>query len=84
MNAKIVSSSKLRDNFASILNAIDKKHPFYIITRNGKQEHAIISLDKLEDLLAASDPGYLRDIAEARKQAEAGELFALEDVFDNV
>ena len=84
MSIKTVSSTKLRDNFASILDAIGADNSFYIITRNGKQEHAIISLEKLEDLLAASNPQYLKEIAEARKQAEAGDLFALEDVFGDV
>ena len=82
MNAKIVSSTKLRNNFSSILDAIDKDHPFYIVTRRGKQEYAIINLDKLEDLLAASDPKYLNDIARARQQTAKGKVFALEDVFD--
>ena len=84
MRTKIVSSTKLRDNLAGVLKAIDDDNPFHIITRRGKQEYAIISLDKLEDLLAANDPNYLQEIAEARKQADRGEVFALEDVFDDL
>ncbi|MYB40367.1 type II toxin-antitoxin system Phd/YefM family antitoxin [Candidatus Saccharibacteria bacterium] len=84
MKAKIVSSTKLRENLAAVLATIDQDNFFHIITRRGKQEYAIISLDKLEDLLAAGDPQYLEEIAEARRQAAAGEVFALEDVFDDL
>ena len=84
MKTKIVSSTSLRKNLADVLGAIDKDHPFHIITRRGKQKYAIISLDKLEDLLAASDPEYLEEIAKARQQAAKGEVFALEDVFDGL
>lgn len=84
MKTKVVSSTSLRDNLAEVLRSIDKDHPFHIITRRGKQEYAIISLDKLEDLLAAADPEYLKEIAVARQQAAKGEVFALEDVFDDI
>ena len=81
MNVKTVSATKLRDNIASVLNSVDKDQSICIIARRGKQEHAIVNLDKLEDLLAASDPAYLAEIAAARQQAATGELFALEDTF---
>ena len=84
MNIKTVSTSKLRNNLADVLGTIDKRHPFCIITRRGRQEHAIINLDKLEDLLAANDPKYLKEIAEARRQVADGEIFSFEDVFGNV
>lgn len=83
VNTKIINSTKLRNNIASVLDAVNKEHLFYIITHRDKQEHAIVNLDKLEDLLAASDPKYLADIATARRQTAAGEIFALEDAFDN-
>ena len=84
MKAKIVASTKLRENLSAVLDAVNKHHPFFIISRRGKQEHAIVNLEKLEDLLAASDPVYLKDIAEARRQAANGEIFSLEDAFGNL
>ena len=84
MKTKFISATKLRDNLASILDATNKDHPVHIVTRRGRQEHAIVNLDKLEDLLAASDPEYLKDITEARQQAATGEVFALEDVFGDL
>ena len=84
MNVKVVSSTKSRNNIASILDAVDRDHPICIIARRGKEEHAIVNLDKLEDLLAANDPKYLEEIAAARKQVADGEVFALKDVFGNI
>lgn len=84
MNLRIVNTTKLRNNIAGVLDAIDKDHPLCIITRRGKQKYALIDLDELEDLLAAGNSRYIKDIAEARRQVAAGEIFTLEDVFGNV
>ena len=84
MSTKIINSTKLRKNIASVLDAISEDNSICIISRNGQQKHAIIDLDYLEDLLAISNPRYLQEIAEARQQAKAGQVFALEDVFGDV
>lgn len=83
MNAKIVSSTKLRENLAEVLNSVDKNQ-LCIVTRSGKQKYALLDLDKLEDLLAASNPEYLKVITTARQQAIDGEVFTLEEVFGNI
>ncbi len=80
MSTKTISASALRSNLADALEAIDKDDVL-IVTRRGKKERAIVDLDKLEDLLAASDPEYLRKIQEARKSKE---YFSHEEVFGNL
>lgn len=80
MSAKTVSASDLRTKLADTLEAANKDN-IVIVTRRGKKERAIIDLDKLEDLLAASDPDYLRTIREAR---ESKEYFSHEEVFGNL
>ena len=80
MGAKTISASDLRSNLADTLEAINKDDVL-IVTRRGKKERAIIDLDKLEDLLAASDPVYLQIIREAR---ESNEYFSHEEVFGNL
>ena len=77
MNAKIINATKLRKNIASVLDAVSEDDPIYIISRNGQQKHAIVDLDYLEDLMVASNPQYLKEIAEARRQAQAGQVSAL-------
>ena len=37
MKAKVVASTKLRENLADILDAINKDQPVVIISRRGKQ-----------------------------------------------
>ena len=65
MGSKTISASDLRGNLADALDAVGNDE-ILVVTRRGKKERAIIDLDKLEDLLAASDPAYLRKIKAAR------------------
>ncbi|OGL35043.1 hypothetical protein A3F65_01735 [Candidatus Saccharibacteria bacterium RIFCSPHIGHO2_12_FULL_47_16b] len=83
MGTKTISASKLRNNLADALDSISDDEVL-IVTRRGKKERAIVDLDKLEDLLAASDPKYLESIAEAREQIKKGEVYSFEEVFGNL
>ena len=80
MGTKTVSASDLRSNLADALDAVNNDE-ILIVTRRGKKERAIIDLDKLEDLLAANDPMYLKTIKEAR---ESKEYFSHEEVFGDI
>jgi prevent-host-death family protein len=80
MSTKTVSVSDLRSNLADSLESVGDDD-ILIVTRRGKKERAIIDLDKLEDLLAASDPGYLATIKEAR---DSKEYFSHDEVFGNL
>ncbi|HUD81636.1 MAG TPA: type II toxin-antitoxin system Phd/YefM family antitoxin [Patescibacteria group bacterium] len=77
MGTKTLTASELRTNLAEALDAVNNEE-ILIVTRRGKKERAIIDLDKLEDLLASNDPGYLKIIKEAR---ESKEYFSHEEVF---
>lgn len=83
MSTKTIAAAKFRNNFASTLDAINDDDVL-IITRRGKKERVLVDLDKFEDLLAASNPNYLKEIEEARKQAENGEVFSMDEVFGNL
>ena len=65
---------------AAALDSVSRKD-MLIITRRGKQEKAIVDIDKLEDLMAAADPEYLKSIKIAREQYKRGEVFSLEEAF---
>ena len=80
MGTKTLTVSQLRSNLADALDAIQMDEVL-IITRRGKKEKAIIDLDRLEDMLAASDPEYLAEIREARASKE---YFSHEDVFGDI
>lgn len=83
MSTKTIAAAKFRNSFASTLDAISDDDVL-IITRRGKKERVLVDLDKFEDLLAASDPKYLKEIAEARRQAANGEVFTMDEVFGNL
>jgi PHD/YefM family antitoxin component YafN of YafNO toxin-antitoxin module len=80
MSTKTISASKLRNNLADALDSLTEDD-ILVVTRRGKSEKAIIDLDKLEDLLAANDPEYLKSIKEAR---ESTEYFSHEEVFGDL
>ncbi len=80
MTTKTVSASDLRTNLADALDAVTNED-ILIVTRRGKKERAIIDLDRLEDLLATTDPEYLKSIKEARR---SNEYFSHEEVFGNL
>ena len=80
MSTKTLTVSKLRDNLAEALDAVNNDE-ILIVTRRGKKEMAIIDLDRLEDLLAATNPKYLKIIKEARASKE---YFGHEEVFGDL
>lgn len=80
MSTKTISASELRNGLADALDAVSSDD-ILIVTRRGKKERAIIDLDQLEDLLAVSNPEYLKTIHEAR---ESKDYFSHEEVFGNI
>ena len=80
MGTKTISASDLRSGLADALDAVGTED-ILIVTRRGKKERAIIDLDKLEDLLAASDPAYLKQIKQAR---DSDEYLSHDEVFGNI
>lgn len=80
MTTTTISASDLRNSLADALDSVNADD-ILIVTRRGKKEHAIIDLDKLEDLLATSNPEYLRKIKEAR---DSKEYFTHDEVFGDI
>ena len=80
MSAKTVTVSELRGNLADSLEAV-KGDEILIVTRRGKNERAIIDIDMLEDLLAVTNPEYLKTIKEARSSKV---YFSHEEVFGDI
>ena len=77
MTTKTVTASDLRTNLADALDAVQNEDVL-IVTRRGKKEKAIIDLDRLEDLLATTNPEYLEAIKAAR---DSKEYFDHDEVF---
>ena len=68
---------------ANLSDALDSvvEGSILVVTRRGKPEKAVVDLDELEDLLAASNPAYLKIIKAARTSKE---LFSHQDVFGDL
>jgi prevent-host-death family protein len=80
MGTTTISASDLRNGLADALDSVSP-NDVLIVTRRGKKERVIMDLDKLEDLLAASDPNYFKKIREAR---ESKEYLSHDDVFGDL
>ena len=80
MSTKTLTVSELRSNLADSLDAISHDE-ILIVTRRGKKDRAIIDLDRLEDLLAVTNPKYLKTIREAR---ESKDYFSHDEVFGDI
>ena len=80
MGTKTLTVSELSGNLADSLDAIQNDEVL-IVTRRGKKERAIIDLDRLEDLLAATDPAYLKTIQAAW---DSKDYFSHDEVFGDI
>lgn len=76
-----VDTATLRNNLADVLNEIAGKKDYMLVTRKAKPVSAIINLDFLEDLLAATSSKYLKSVREAREDAKKGRLSSHAEVF---
>ncbi len=80
MSTKTIAAAKFRNNFADTLDSVTEDDAL-IITRRGKKERVLVDVDMFEDLLAASNPEYLKSIKQARTEASAGNVFSMDEVF---
>jgi PHD/YefM family antitoxin component YafN of YafNO toxin-antitoxin module len=81
---KNITTSRLRENLADAIDAVEKKEKYLLVTRSGEAKAALVNLDYFEDLLALNSPKYLASIREAREQYKRGEVYTHEEVFGEV
>lgn len=84
MGKKTISSTKLRDHLSDVMKETERKKDFFIITKKGLPKSAIVDLDFFEDLLAATNKEYLKNIKEARDQYKKGEISSFDEVFGDL
>ena len=80
MSTTTLSATNLRNNLSDALDSV-VDDTVLVITRRGLGEKAIVDINMLEDLLAASRPDYLAQIKAARASKE---LFTHENVFGDI
>ena len=81
MSTKTIDATDMRKNLSDALDAVAKSQDILLVKRRGKVESALIDVDMLEDLLAASNPEYLKSIATARASKD---WYTPEEVFGDL
>ena len=81
MNVTAISSTSLRKDLSPTLDEVQSQGSIKLITRNREVDWAIVDTDLLEELLELHDPKYRKSIAEARKEAKAGNVYTLDQAF---
>lgn len=82
MTYKIVPSTILHSQSHEVLKeASQKKKSYFLITKRNKPIAAIVNLDLLENLLAATNSEYLKSIKEAREDYKKGRVYTHGEVF---
>lgn len=79
-----VTSTILRNNLADTLDLVENKKDFILISSRGKIKSAIVNIDMLEDLLALANSKYKKDIEDARKNIEKGEVYPFDEIFGKI
>ena len=79
-----ISIRELRPKLSQVMNNIHKKFDRYVITRRGKPEAIIMSMDDYEGLLETleieSDPQLMADIRKAEEEMKKGKGKTLEQI----
>jgi len=78
-----ISVRELRPKLSKVIDDIHKKFDRYVITRRGKPEVVMMSIDDYEGLLETleieSDPEWMADIRQAEKDIKNGKGVSLEE-----
>lgn len=76
-----ITSTSLRKDLGPTLDEVRTHKTVKLIKRRSEVDWALIDTDYLEELLELHDPQYLKSIAEARKQAQKGQVYTLDEAF---
>lgn len=80
----IISSTVLRNNFSTTVDAVTSKKNYLLVAKRGKIVSALVNIDLFEDLLALVNRNYVKSIKKARKEYRSGDILSHIDVFGEV
>ncbi len=80
----IVNSTTLRNNLADVLREVSTKRDYFLVSKRGKIDSALVNIELFEDLLALTNKEYLGTIKKAREDYQKNRLFTHEQVFGEV
>ena len=76
-----VTTTVLRNNLADVLAEVSEGRDYLLVTKKGNPVSALVNLDFFENLLAATNPKYLKSIEKSRNEYERGEVYTHKQVF---
>ena len=84
MSTKTIDTTDLRNNLSAAIKSLAKDDILFIKNRGKLTGKVIIDDEILEDLLLLNNEGYVKEIAEARKQIKNGKTYTFDEVFGDV
>lgn len=80
----IMPISEVRGKLPELIKKISRMEKHLIITKNGKPEAIMLSLEELETLEIKADQKLLQSILRAEEDIKNKSLYSHEDIFKNV
>ncbi len=80
----IVNSTTLRNNLADTLKEVSERKDYFLVSKRGKIDSALVNIELFEDLLALSNKKYLETIKKSREDYQKDKLFTHEQAFGEV
>lgn len=80
--------AEVRANLSKLVDEAVRTHERIEVTRQGRRAAVILSADDydsiMETLAILSDPDAMRDVGEAEAEAEAGQVYTLDEVTEEM
>lgn len=71
--------SRARTNLGAVIKRVQIDNEYVVLQQDGVSVAAIMNIDKFEDYLELQDPKVRTDIAQSRKEVEAGKSRPIEE-----
>ena len=83
-NTKLLTTTTFRNHLADVIDEVNEKEDYVLVTERGEPRAALVNIDFFEDLLAANSPDFIKSIEEAREDFKAGRVYTHEQVFGDL
>ncbi len=83
-NTKLLTTTNFRNHLADVIDEVNEKEDYVLVTQRGEPRAALVNIDFFEDLLAANSPDFIKSIEEAREDFKAGRVYTHEQVFGDI
>jgi len=82
--SKVLSTTTFRNNISDVIDEVNNKGDYILVTDRGEPKVAVVNIDFFEDLLMANSPAYIKSIEKAREDFKAGRVYTHDQVFGDL